>query len=114
MKHTRKAPEAVEPIPAAVEAPAPRANLAGVTITPGTYKKPDCYRPFVRIRVDGIQFTKLVPGGRTATREEALTKAEAYRTQILAEDRLPPRPERFDWNDGDFTHRRPDGTLVTD
>jgi len=93
---------AVTPVADTPEAQAPRANLAGVTIGVDAFKKPTCYRPYIKIRFpDGIHYTKLVPGGRTATKDEALAKASAYRETVLASGELPPqapRPDRFGWD----------------
>ena len=76
--------------PVTPEAPAPGSNLAGVVLRVGVYKKPNCYRPYVHVTYDGVRFTKMVPGGRSATKEEALAKADAYRARIIADDVLPP------------------------
>jgi len=112
---TPKAKAPVIPVEQTPEAPAPRPNLEGITLTIGAFKKPDCYRPYVRMRFpDGVHDTKLVPQGRTATRDEALAKAQAYRAQIHPDDRLPPRPDRFVWKARDLIHIRADDTLVTD
>lgn len=106
---TRRTPKAANPVPEplpapkVVEAPGPGSNLAGVTLTVGAFKKPDGYRPFVKLRLpEGWSYTSLVPHGKVATRAAALQAAEAYRDQIIADDRLPVRPERFTWQPGDI------------
>jgi hypothetical protein len=107
----------VEKAPEAIPSPD---LLAGVTIRAEvlTYQ-PDYHRPRIYIKTPAGSYYKLVPGVRTATKAEALTKAQAYRESILASGELPPkgerkpkaippRPDRFGWTEGDITVTDPE------